>query len=172
MEISLMGYMGSGKSTIGAKLADKLKLEFIDLDNVIEQNQEKTIADIFSEQGQIKFRKLEQLHLNQILEQKDNFVLALGGGTPAYYDNLEKINKYTQSIFLRANLSTLLNRLENQKDNRPLLSHLDPDELPEFLAKHLFERRDFYEKAKIVIDTEKKNIEELIDEINSRLQTI
>jgi len=84
MKISLLGYMGSGKTTVGEKLAEALQLEFIDLDQKIETNQNKSIVKIFTELGQIKFRKIEKQSLTEILERSNNFVLATGGGTPAY----------------------------------------------------------------------------------------
>lgn len=163
--------MGSGKTTIGRKLANTLSLNFFDLDEMIEINQNKSIAGIFSEMGQIKFRKLEKQILDEFINKEDNFVLALGGGTPAYYDNLEIINQYSVSVYLRVDLNVLMNRLRSQKENRPLISHLDPDELPEFLAKHLFERRSFYEKSQIKIDVKEKTENELVAEIIRLLPT-
>lgn len=165
MKISLLGYMGSGKSTIGQLISDSLQLNFLDLDELIEENQKKSIHQIFTESGQIKFRKLEKQILDEVLATQDNFVLALGGGTPAYYDNMDFITKHTQSIYLRADIGSLLERLKNQRNNRPLLSHLDPDELPEFLGKHLFERRVFYERADFVVDIKNKTVEQITEEI-------
>lgn len=165
MKISLLGYMGSGKTTIGRQLAASLQLNFLDLDELIEQNQGKSIHRIFTESGQIKFRKLEKQILDEVLTTEDDFVLALGGGTPAYFDNMDFINQNTTSVYLRADMGSLLERLKEEKDKRPLLSHLDPDELPEFLAKHLFERRNFYERADFVVDIKNKTISEITAQI-------
>ena len=157
--------MGSGKTTIGRQLAASLQLNFLDLDELIEQNQGKSIHRIFTESGQIKFRKLEKLILDEVLATEDDFVLALGGGTPAYFDNMDFINQNSTSVYLRADTGSLLERLKEEKDKRPLLSHLDPDELPEFLAKHLFERRNFYERADFVVDIKNKTISEITAQI-------
>lgn len=165
MKISLLGYMGSGKTTVGEKLAEALQLEFIDLDQKIETNQNKSIVKIFTELGQIKFRKIEKQSLTEILERSNNFVLATGGGTPAYYNNIEQLNQHTDSIYLRTPIPELLQRLSQEKTNRPLLAHLNEEQLSEFVAKHLFERREFYEKAKNTVDTKNKSIQEITDEI-------
>lgn len=165
MIISLMGYMGSGKSAAANRLAQDLGIRFIDLDDAIEENQKKSISEIFLESGPIRFRKIEKEVLTQILNSDHDFVLALGGGTPAYYDNLDLIKKHSRTVYLRTKISTLIERLESQKESRPLLSHLNMDEMPEFIAKHLFERRNFYEAADFTVDTDNKTIQEISAEI-------
>jgi len=170
MIISLMGYMGSGKSAAASRLAQDLSVRFIDLDNAIEGNQKKSISEIFLESGPIRFRKIEKEVLIQILNSGNDFVLALGGGTPAYYDNFELIRKHSQTVYLRTKISTLAKRLESQKESRPLLSHLNSDELPEFVAKHLFERKIFYEAADFTVDTDDKTILEISAEITRLLR--
>lgn len=165
MIISLMGYMGSGKSAAASRLAQDLQIRFIDLDDAIEENQKKSISEIFSESGPIRFRKIEKEVLIQILNSGNDFVLALGGGTPAYYDNFQLVRKHSQTVYLRTKISTLAKRLESQKESRPLLSHLNSDELPEFIAKHLFERKIFYEAADFTVDTDDKTILEISAEI-------
>jgi len=170
MIISLMGYMGSGKSAAAGRLAQDLQIRFIDLDDAIEENQNKSVSEIFSESGPIGFRKIEKEVLGQILNLKNDFVLALGGGTPAYYDNFEQIKMHSQTIYLRTKISTLVKRLENLKESRPLLSHLNSDELPEFIAKHLFERKIFYEAADFTVDTDGKTIQEISAEITRLLR--
>lgn len=165
MIISLMGYMGSGKSAVASRLAQDLGIRVIDLDIAIEENQKKSISELFSDSGPIRFRKIEKEVLTQTLNSDIDFVLALGGGTPAYYDNLELIKKQSQTIYLRTKISTLIKRLESQIESRPLLFHLNSDEIPEFIAKHLFERRNVYEAADFTVDTDHKTIEEISAEI-------
>ncbi len=169
MQISLVGYMGSGKSTIGKELARQLNWKFIDLDQFIESKYRKTISTLFSDEGEIKFRKYEREALLEILAIEENFILALGGGTPAYYDNMDLINDNSHSIYLRLTPKELIKRLESEKSIRPLLSHLSEEEFPEFIAKHLFERRAFYEQAKLYIDIKEKMINQIVEEIIQNL---
>ncbi len=167
MKIVLMGYMGSGKSTIGQNLALKKQLPFVDLDNYIEIKENKTINRIFEEKGKIYFRRKENQYLKELLNEKDDFVLSLGGGTPCYANNMELIltDKNTKSVYLQANINTLTKRLSKNKENRPLIANLSEENLTEFIAKHLFERRFFYEKASVKIVVDEKSINEIVTEI-------
>ncbi|HLV23964.1 MAG TPA: shikimate kinase [Moheibacter sp.] len=169
MKISLLGYMGSGKTTIGKQLSASLNMKFIDLDSFLEFKCKKSIATIFQTEGEIKFRKYEHDALKETLNSNENFVLALGGGTPAYYHNMEWVNQYTHSIYLRMTPKELIERLRNEKNSRPMISHLTETDFPEFIAKHLFERRNFYEQAKQKIDLKDKSVKEIVEEINLNL---
>ena len=172
MKITLLGYMGSGKTTIGKELSDTLNFKFVDLDEFIEFVYKKPVSEIFSHEGEIKFRKYEREALMEILNSSDDLILSLGGGTPAYYDNMDFINKHSNSFYLRLTPSDLVKRLMEEKISRPLLAHLSDEELPEFIAKHLFERRNFYEKAMKTINVKEKTVEEIVQEIilNPNLQ--
>ncbi len=165
MHISLIGYMGSGKSTVGKELSAHLNWEYVDLDQFIENQHQKTISEIFFRDGEIKFRKYERESLNKILNSEKNSVISLGGGTPAYYDNMQLINELSFSVYLRMTPKELIKRLENEKHIRPLLSHLRDEDLPEFIAKHLFERRNFYENAQFILDVKEKSPQEIAEEI-------
>ncbi|NOJ75134.1 shikimate kinase [Empedobacter stercoris] len=169
MIISLIGYMGSGKSTTGKDLAKALGFEFIDLDDFIEQKYQTKISDIFKKEGELGFRKKEREALKEILTTT-NIVLSLGGGTPVYYDNMEEIVKNSISIFMRVQLLQLVKRLENRKETRPLIAHLSNEEMTEFIAKHLFERNQYYEKAKYTISITTQSRLEILDEIMSQLK--
>jgi len=138
MKIIVLGYMASGKSTISKKLANKLEINSLDLDTYIAKKEGNTIEEIFKNKGEVYFRKQENKYLNELLNNPNNFVLALGGGTPCYANNIELIAKKSTSIYLKANLNTLLKRLRVEKANRPLISNLNDEELLEFIAKHLF----------------------------------
>ncbi len=165
MKISLIGYMGSGKSTIGRQLSDKLGIKFLDLDQLIEKHTYKSILQLFQEQGEIKFRKTERELLLNTLNSESDFVLAVGGGTPVYYDNMKQINDFSTSIYLRSNPKNLAERLKSEKSERPLIAHLSDEDLPEFVAKHLFERRNFYEEANYTVDINSKTIDEIVKQI-------
>lgn len=164
MIISLIGYMGCGKSTTGKDLAKTLGYEFIDLDHYIENKYELSVSEIFDKFGELGFRKREKETLLEVL-QKTNVVLSLGGGTPVYYDNIDVINANSISIFLRVQLPQLVKRLENKKHTRPLIAHLKDDELIEFIAKHLFERNHFYQKAKYTLNIANQNSSEVLNQI-------
>ena len=166
MIIVLIGYMASGKSTIGRILANKLDYDFIDLDNYIEKKEGQSIVDIFKTKGEIYFRKKESLHLSKIIAAENNIVLSLGGGTPCYGNNMNILldNTNVTSIYLKASIGALIERLENEKSKRPLISHLKTQEaLGEFIGKHLFERIQFYSQANFTVVTNNKTQDEIIE---------
>src|SRR5690606_29303751 len=113
MKISLIGYMGSGKSTVGKELSQLLAYKFIDLDTYLVSKYGKSIQELFKTEGEIKFRKYEHESLKEIIESEESFILALGGGTPAYYNNMDLINQNTHSIYLRLTPKELIERLKN-----------------------------------------------------------
>ncbi|MCO6565009.1 MAG: AAA family ATPase [Apibacter sp.] len=170
MIISLLGYMGCGKSTIGKSLAKVLLLPFTDLDNYISFHEKKTVQQIFSEHGEIHFRKKEKYYLNELINQ-NNVILSLGGGTPIYYDNMKLITDKSISFYLKMSPSELYERLITEKKHRPLISHLNDESLKEFIAKHLFERSAFYEQAEHIIRVSEKKPDEICKEIIHILQS-
>lgn len=170
MKIILIGYMASGKSTIGKLISDALHIPFYDLDQLIENNLSLKVSEIFEQKGELFFRKKEKEILIDFLNTSENYVLALGGGTPCYYDNFELYqNSEIHSIYLKASVSTLLNRLEKQKATRPIVSQFNNEELQDFVAKHLFERNYFYHQVETVISIDNKNEQEIVTEIVSKL---
>ncbi|WHF52921.1 shikimate kinase [Chryseobacterium gotjawalense] len=165
MIISLIGYMGSGKSHISKLLSQKLHFKLIDLDREIFLKNSMTIPEIFEKKGEIYFRKQERLLLEEIFATEKDCILSLGGGTPAYYNNIELITQKSESIYLRSSVRTLTERLLKQKQKRPLIAKIPDEDLPEFIAKHLFERQVFYGQAKYTVATDAKTPEEIADEI-------
>ncbi|QBO57067.1 shikimate kinase [Chryseobacterium salivictor] len=165
MIISLIGYMGSGKSHISKVLSQKLQLKLIDLDKEIFLKNRMTIPEIFEKRGEIYFRKQERLLLEEIFDTEKDCILSLGGGTPAYYNNIELITQKSESVYLRSSVKTLTERLLKQKQKRPLIAKIPDENLPEFIAKHLFERQVFYGQAKYTVATDAKTPEEIGDEI-------
>lgn len=170
MKIVLLGYMGSGKSTIGKYLAEELQLPFIDLDNYIEEQENATINDIFKLKGEIYFRKKEAAYLIDVLNNKENYVLSLGGGTPCYANSINEIlSSNVQSFYLKASIKTLFNRLRNSDNSRPLIESFTDDQLFEYLGKHLFERAPFYEQANHKINIENLSIKQIAINIIEQL---
>ncbi len=154
MKILLLGYMGSGKSTVGQHLAEVLNIPFHDLDQEITNKTGKTISEIFKNKGELFFRKLEFQILNDVLESKNSFVMALGGGTPCYGNVMQQLKERNDvlTIFLNVSLPELTERLFPERKNRPLIAHLETKELlHDFIRKHLFERNFYYSQARLRI---------------------
>lgn len=170
MKIVLLGYMGSGKSAVGSFLSEKLQIPFYDLDSEIEKIEQISIAKLFQTKGEIYFRKTENEVLKKILALEENFVLSLGGGTPCYYNNHELLNATgILSIYLKATTDTLVKRLMNEKNSRPLLHNQEENALRDFINKHLFDRNFYYHQANKIITVDNKSIEKIANEINSLL---
>lgn len=145
MKVFLIGYMASGKSTLGKALAQALALPFIDLDVEIEQTAGTTISEIITTKGELHFRKLESAVLKGLLQQYETGVFALGGGTPVFYNHMDLLNAEGETIFLDVPVGELAKRLEGDI-KRPLIQN--KEDVAEFVAKHLFERRPYYSQAK------------------------
>lgn len=163
--------MASGKSFIGKKLSTILKYEFIDLDNYIALKENKSIKSIFEEHGELYFRKVERKYLQEVLAREDTIIIALGGGTPCYYDNMDVIGtaENIKSVYLRASIPTLVERLKQEKHQRPLIAHIKTEDLlTEFIGKHLFERSYFYNQANFTVDAN-KNSELMLEELQLKL---
>lgn len=164
MKIILVGYMGSGKSTIGKKLSLKINLPFFDLDKEIEKKYNQTIDEIFKTKGEIWFRKLEHQLLSEYIQSDKSFILSLGGGTPCYANNhlfLQLPEIY--SIYLKASVSELTNRLEKEKDQRPLLQNIE--DLSSFIGPHILERSHYYNFAKYKVQVDGNPPDEIVSEI-------
>ena len=170
MKIVLLGYMASGKSSIGKRLSKKLSTRFLDLDDYIVEKEKMSISKIFQIKGEVYFRLIEHKYLKEIIENDENFILALGGGTPCYANNMDEINKNdTLSIYLQGSTATMIKRLIRKKSKRPLIASLGDDKIPEFVAKHIFERRPFYEQAKMTIKIDDKSKKEITAELEKIL---
>ncbi len=166
MKIVLIGYMGSGKSTIGRLLAECIGLPFCDLDAYISKALGADIPEIFKEKGEVFFRRNETKLLKQVLTEQNGLVLATGGGTPCYGNNMEVLlENADRVIYLRVALQELVERLAPEKEQRPLLQPLRSEDLPEFIAKHLFERNTYYTRAHIVVDGTAKRPDTIVREI-------
>lgn len=162
--------MASGKTTIGKMLSESLQLPFYDLDFIIEQEFKATINEIFEQKGELFFRKKEREVLEAFLNNTNNYVLALGGGTPCYYDNFNLYQKADiKSFYLKTSVTSLSERLKTQKDTRPIIANLNDEDLNEFVAKHLFERNYFYNQVQTIITVDNKNEQEIALEIISKL---
>ena len=172
MNIILIGYMGSGKSYIGRKLARELNYGYLDLDDYLEQKEKKTISEIFSDHGEIYFRKKESAYIKELLDGNKNYVISLGGGTPCFAGNMEAIKNadHTKSIYLKTGIKTLLDRLYEEKEHRPLIAHLkEKDDLEDFIRKHLFERSFYYNQADIIINTDDYPVDKILSDLKEKI---
>jgi len=145
--IFLIGYMGSGKTTVGQLLADELGFTFIDMDAHIEGKLFKSVSQIFADLGEQQFRQLERQSLHEIAEI-ENVVIATGGGAPCFYDNMEYMNRQGITIYLKLSPVELAERLDSFRTNkRPLLADRKGEELQQFIAEGLATREPYYSQA-------------------------
>ncbi|MFB0911236.1 MAG: shikimate kinase [Flavobacterium sp.] len=169
-KIILLGYMGCGKSTIAKELSKTVKVPFVDLDTYIEKKAGLSINAIFEMKGEIKFRKMEHEAFVELLNAPGNVIIGLGGGTPCYANNHELLNgKDVLSIYLRASIETLFNRLVVNKSKRPLLASKSDAEMKEFIAVHLFERSFYYNQAQYKVAVDGKTVEQTVLDITAIL---
>ncbi len=153
--------MGSGKTHIGKRLAKKLGFSFLDLDDLIEDREGSSISQLFATFGETAFRQMEQAALHS-LTSYDKIVIACGGGTPCFYDNMAWMNDHGLTIYLAASPSLLYQRLVRETSHRPLLQGKKKEELLRFLQTKLTERSSFYQQASVLVDQD--TIEIPVDE--------
>lgn len=167
IKIVLLGYMGSGKSTIAHLLSEKTQIEALDLDKIIEERAGMSIKNIFEQKGEVFFRKLENQIFKELISSEKEMILSLGGGTPCYANNHELLNGgEVTSFYLKASIETLHNRLLSIRDNRPLIAEQEEEEMKEYIAKHLFDRSYYYNQATHIVPVDDKSPDEVADEIN------
>jgi shikimate kinase len=160
MLIFLVGYMGSGKTTFGSQLAKSMKLDWVDLDSVIEQHTGRPIADIITRDGEDSFRALENEALSKLVNAR-NTVISTGGGTPCFHSNMDVMKASGMVVYLKYSAANLAARLENDTDNRPLLNGLTGQELENHISNHLMQREPFYQQAHITVDGMSASIAEV-----------
>ena len=172
LKVVLVGLPGSGKSTFGKQLAKELDFPFLDLDQLIEERYQLKISDIFSIHGEGTFREWESLVLQDTLEQDRAYILASGGGTPCFNDNMDLINSQGISVYLDVPLGSISRRLQTSKaQQRPLFQGLDQGEITLKLKSLLVTREYFYNQAKIKLSGEDFSAELLLAELISRLKS-
>ena len=167
--IYLIGFMGVGKTIIAKQLADKLKLKFYDTDQIIEQQEQKSIADVFEKEGELYFRMLETELLNQL---NTKAIIACGGGLAIHNNNMKLINSKGVSVYLKTSANQLYNQLKDDKQNRPLITDMTNKDLKLYIKKELKNRSSFYELAQHTIILDSKNKGEILREINALINTL
>ncbi len=164
MKIYLIGYMCCGKTTIGKKIANKIGYGFVDMDVLFEEKYKITISAFFEKYGQDAFRILEQKLLHTTASM-DNMVIATGGGTPCFGDNMEWINANGLSIYLKTNEGFIVDRLKKAKKQRPLVKNILPDDLPSYVAEAIKQREPYYSQATITMPNNEMDLSSIIAEI-------
>ena len=170
--IIIIGYMGSGKTTVGHALSQELGLPFYDLDWYIETRMHRTVKQIFDEKGEEGFRKIEHNLLHEVAEFED-VIISCGGGTPCFFDNIDYINRQGETVYLKCTTNVLYKHLKMGKTVRPLLLNKTPDEVKTFIEAQLKQREPFYAKAKHIVDVSlmdnKEKIKTTVDAIRGEL---
>ena len=158
--------MGSGKTYWGEIWAKKNDFDFFDLDLIIEAQEQKTIDKIFNENGETYFRETESAALKTFAD-KDNCIIACGGGTPCFHDNMQWMNENGIPVYLKATPDQILERVKDEKHHRPLLKKLNDDEIFLFISQKIKERDPFYSQAKIILSVTELNARSFEKIINS-----
>lgn len=160
MLIFLTGYMGSGKTTAGKKLAKLLDYGFADLDDHIEKRGGRRIADIFAIGGEEEFRRLEQHYLEKLCKLEDH-VISTGGGTPCFGKNLELMKRAGKMVYIKMPAAALAKRLSQSDNDRPLLQKRGNKSLENYIEEHLAQREAWYERADITVNGINLDVKEL-----------
>jgi shikimate kinase len=167
-KVYIIGFMGSGKTTAGLKLASMLGWSFTDLDRSIEEHTGKTIPQIFSEKGEKHFREVEAEMLRK-LQPASNMVISTGGGTPVYADNMEYMLSTGLTLYLKLTPGQLKSRLAKSGDKRPLISKLSDEDLLGFIEEKLQYREKWYGRAELILNGFDTDIRSVYSEVRSRL---
>ncbi len=148
MKIFLIGFMASGKTTIGREVARRTGWAFIDLDERIELREGRSVSAIFAERGEEAFRRLERECLDEVCRIDHNIIVATGGGVPCFFDNMERMNRAGTTVYLRFSPPDLKLRIQlSSQDSRPLVAGKSDEELLHFVTESLARREPFYTQA-------------------------
>ena len=167
--VFLIGFMGSGKTTWGKKLANALELPFVDLDHEIVDSIGMSIPEYFAQHGEEKFREIER----EVLQKQHGkaSIISTGGGTPCYFDNMEWLLNNGTVLYLKHSPKSLWNRLSQSDVNkRPALKGFTGEELLQFIESKLEERNPFYDKAHILVDQINTPLEDLVSLVKANIQ--
>lgn len=170
MKVFLIGFMASGKTTVGKELAHALGYQFLDLDQYIETKHGRTIKQIFETKGEEHFRLIENEALKEVCSFNGDFVISSGGGTSCFFNNIDYMNRNGITVYLRLEVATLVARLVESKIDRPLLWGKTREELSDYIIRVLDERKKYYEKAQVIVDADSLNPYDLAKMILSMIR--
>jgi shikimate kinase len=166
MNIYFVGFMGCGKSHYSKILSREVMMPAFDMDNIIEDLEGEDIYELFFEKGENYFREVEHRVVQDLIKINKGYLIACGGGTPCFYNNMELMNQRGATIYLKASKEYLYDRLKNSRETRPLIAMMNNIELLEFIDKTLQEREPFYKLATATIDIEKITLPTFIQTIH------
>ena len=146
--------MGSGKTHWGKLVADEMKMPFFDLDKVITDKEQKTVTEIFAENGEEYFRVKEREVLESLTAEHERFILSCGGGTPCFFNNISFMKKQGKVVWLNTQVDVLVSRLLKEKNTRPLIRDIPSSELKGFIMKKLLSRKLYYQQADLTVHEE------------------
>jgi shikimate kinase len=169
MKIFLVGFMGSGKTVLGEKIAAAMKVPFVDLDKKIEKQEKKSITEIFQSKGENYFRTIEAEALRKT-KRNANAVIATGGGAPCFHDNMHWMNESGITVYLSAKPAELYHRLLTDRENRPLISSLTDIALMEFVMGTLGKRERFYSMAQIKLNAKTATAKQAVEAIKKAMK--
>jgi shikimate kinase len=167
MRIFLIGFMGSGKSHWGKILRVQMKLPFFDLDKVICDKENATVPQIFAAKGEEYFRMKEREVLEALVDDHDDLIIACGGGTPCFFQNIDFMKSKGFVVWLDTPVNVLVTRLLKEKSNRPLIKNIGDAELENYIRKKLHERKIYYEQADLRVDEHEMTTERLTNLITN-----
>lgn len=165
MKIFLIGFMGSGKTHWGQELSRKLSLPFFDLDEQVASHAAKSIEEIFTEEGEEQYRLQEKHILHIITESHESFVMACGGGTPCFFNNIEYMNRSGTTLWINTGLDVIFERLTGEKHKRPLIKNLSDEQLRYFIGKKFAGRKIYYEQADFSVEEDPLMLDMMIQKI-------
>jgi shikimate kinase len=161
----IIGYKSSGKTTIGKKLATRLKLKFIDLDQVIEKREGKSVPELYILLGDDGFRLKEWEALKEIVKE-NNLVISTGGGAPCHCDNMNLMEKYGEVIYLKLDSDTLVSRLKDATKDRPIVLNKSDEQLRQYVSDLRERCEHHYNRAKYIINGKNLTVENIIKVLN------
>lgn len=164
LKIFLLGFMGAGKSYWGKQLAELWQLPYYDLDEVIVEEEEMAISDIFATKGEDYFRERERVVLRELAEE-EKFLISCGGGTPCFQENMDFMNAHGITVWINPSVAAMVDRLQRKKYKRPLIQDLDDEDLVDFVEKKMAERLPFYEQAQHIITSDNISLDTFAEKI-------
>ena len=166
----MVGYAGSGKSSLAKRLSKALGVGYVDTDTLVEQSVGASIADIFYYEGEEYFRRMERGVVDRLVAEGYDGIVATGGGLPVWEDNMERLNSIATTIYLRRSPEQILSRLSAYgREKRPMFRDKSDEELLEFMNKQMAEREIFYSKARLSVDCTTRSDDEVVEYIVENL---
>jgi len=165
MRIFIIGYMGAGKSTVGKRLANRINMPFIDLDDVFEAKYRYSIPNFFDDFGEEKFHEFEHSCLKEIISENEHAVISTGGGTACHHGNIDIMNKEGLTVYLKMHPSSLTKRLNMARRLRPVIRNVEGTDMRNFIEGQLSEREKFYNKATITVKGKSLDLDGLVERL-------